>query len=201
MKIEQVLVVPRSRLFSRSMPDGFFNTDAAEILENIATFAEFRWRHTVEEDPSLKQIIPYAVITYGSEIFLLQRHTAQSEARLHHKYSLGVGGHINPIPGLSGPDLLEQGLLKELHEEIALQTAYRYHPVGFLNEEDTPVSQVHFGVVYRVEVDQPEVAVAETDKMSGSFVSLDAVRAHYEAMETWSQRLVDRLEEVIGSLK
>ncbi|MCC6444319.1 MAG: NUDIX domain-containing protein [Armatimonadetes bacterium] len=198
MKTEQVLIVPRDKLFPSETPEGFFTRGREAILNAVAAFGEFRWRHTVEDDPSLKQIIPYALITCGPDIFLLRRHAAQTESRLHDKFSLGVGGHINPVEGMGGQALLEEGFLRELNEEVRLDTPYRYRLAGFLNEEYPPVSQVHFGAVYRVEAEEPRVSVAETEKMSGEFVSAEAVRRRYDAMETWSQRLVDRLDEVLS---
>src|SRR5947209_3103201 len=85
-----------------------------EILDVIAASHTFIARATAEVSPQWKQIIPYVVIRHRDDYFVLQRTARQNEARLHHKVSLGIGGHINP-----GHTLLE-GLQKELDEEVEL---------------------------------------------------------------------------------
>src|ERR1051325_7734179 len=83
---------------------------------------------------SWRQIIPYVVIRHGDETFALTRTTKQTEAQLHHKVSLGIGGHINP-----GHDLVD-GLQKELDEEVRIDGDYELQFVAVLNDESTEVS-------------------------------------------------------------
>ena len=83
------------------------------------------------------------LIRHGESYFLLQRTPKQTEARLHHKLSLGIGGHINP----DTPDLLD-GLQKELEEEVDVAGDYDLTFVGILNDDTTDVGRVHLGAVY-----------------------------------------------------
>lgn len=188
---EQILVVPRAAL----MPDavhGFRPGPAQEFVERVQTHGVFRRRGDVEQDPSIKQIIPYLMVRHGIRIFVFQRSASGGEARLHGKYSIGVGGHINRSDDVEGnADFLEAGLRRELEEELVLDARWRPRLVGVLNDDTNPVGAVHFGLVHVVEVDSPYIAVRESDTLSGRLADSDAVRGLYERMETWSQLILD----------
>ena len=96
--------------------------------------------------------------------------TKQSEIRLHHKVSLGIGGHINP-----GQSLLE-GLQKELDEEVWIGSDYDMQFIGIVNDDSTDVGRVHLGAAYVLDAQGKEIKVKETDKMSGEWMSRAALR-------------------------
>src|SRR5256886_14965862 len=91
---EEILVVPRDRLFIEPV-HGFVRGKADVYLARIRDHGVFRPRATVEQDSSFKQIIPYLIVRHAGRLFLCQRSTQGGEGRLHGKYSIGVGGHIN----------------------------------------------------------------------------------------------------------
>jgi predicted NUDIX family phosphoesterase len=160
-------------------------TDAIlELIEDEHTFID---RALAERSPEWRQIIPYVVIRHGDDIFTLQRTARQTEARLHHKISIGIGGHINP-----GHDLLE-GLRKELDEEVHIAGDYELQFAGILNEDSTEVGRVHLGVVFLLDSATREVVVVETEKMRGEWRARSELAALREAMETWSQVVYDEL--------
>ena len=121
----------------------------------------------------------------GGEYFLLRRLKGQTEARLHDKLSLGLGGHINPTEE-SAADPIEAGLRRELAEEVILPHLTALTCVGLINETTGGVSDYHTALVYLLETDG-EVTVRETGKMSGSWVAPEDLREAYPALETWSQ--------------
>ncbi len=188
---ELILVVPRDRLLPPGGLDGFFGGGVDAYMERIRRHGDFRRRGDVEEDPSLKQIIPYLIIRHRDRIFLFQRSTKGGEQRLHGLHSIGVGGHIAREDTDGAQDLLAAALERELHEELVIANGWRARPVGVLNEEDTPVSQVHFGVVYVVETEDPAVRVREEDRLSGRLATAAEVREARPQMESWSQRILD----------
>jgi predicted NUDIX family phosphoesterase len=161
-------------------------TSTDEILQLIATRHTFLLRATAEESPQYRQIIPYVVIRHGDAYFVLERTPKQSETRLHHKLSLGIGGHINP-----GHDLAA-GLLQELEEEVAVGAPYSLQFVGILNDESTEVGRVHLGAVHLLEPEAPRISVRETEKMSGRWVALRDLAALRDRMEGWSQIVYDQ---------
>lgn len=219
-QIESVYIVPRKKLFNgRPIPQGFHTRGLKQLIQKINQCGKFIKRPRAEYDPSLKQIIPYAFVSFGSphktiaqhsrnnrdvsaapQFLLLRRKGTQTEKRLHNKYSLGVGGHINPIEKVSvrkhnrGKTIIESGLERELFEELSITCNYAYKPVGYLNDDTNSVGQVHFGLVYQITVTTKKgVAVAEKDLMSGRFLTIKQIRKYYPLMETWSQIIFDRL--------
>jgi len=191
---EEVLVVPRSFLFDRSTVHGFTTQRVDRFLEAIARHSDFQSRAEVEENPELKQIIPYVLVRYRRQLFLFQRSSAGGEARLHGKYSIGVGGHINRRDVEGATNIVTEGLRRELEEELHLDTPWRARLVGVLNDESNSVSQVHFGLVHIIEVDRPAVRVRESESLTGRLANLDEVRALRDRMETWSQLILDAVD-------
>lgn len=183
------MVVPREDLeaYIGGRTYDLIRDDTESILATIERRHIFISRPRAEISPEFKQIIPYVAIRNGSGYFLLERTAKQTEARLHHKLSLGIGGHINPdTPTLLG------GLQKELHEEVAVEGEYSLEFLGILNDDTTDVGRVHLGAVFVLHARERRVSVRETEKMSGRWVDADALEPLRPAMETWSQIVYDR---------
>jgi predicted NUDIX family phosphoesterase len=187
--MEDVMVVETAALapFFKGRAFDLIRDDASAMLELIAAKHFFVARADAEVQPKWRQIIPYVVVMHGDDVFTLRRLRKQTEARLHDKVSIGIGGHINP-----GHDVLA-GLHKELEEEIAVDDPYALEFAGILNDESTEVSRVHLGAVYVLRASSANVSVRETEKMSGSFVARRDLAAMRDAMETWSQVVFDAL--------
>jgi len=183
---EQVMVVERETLAGFLVGYGLVQEHGDEILDAISERHFFIDRPTAEISPQYKQIIPYVLIRHGEAYFLLQRTPKQTEARLHHKLSLGIGGHINP----DTPDLFD-GLQKELEEEVDVAGDYDLTFVGILNDDTTDVGRVHLGAVYVLDAHDGNVTIRETEKMSGRWVARHDLAEHRQAMETWSQIVYD----------
>lgn len=186
---EEVMVVETSRLVPlfRGRAFDLIRDDAAAILDVIEAQHFFVARADAEVAPKWRQIIPYVVVMHGDDVFTLRRLRKQTEARLHDKVSIGIGGHINP-----GHDILA-GLQKELDEEVAVEDRYELEFAGILNDESTEVSRVHLGAVYVLRASSANVHVRETEKMTGSFVPRRELATLRDAMETWSQVVYDAL--------
>jgi predicted NUDIX family phosphoesterase len=185
---ELILGVPRERLLGGRTWHGIIDQDLSPYLEVIASEGEYRPRGEAEDDSAWKQIIPYLLLRDQGRIFLMRRTKAGTDARLHERWSIGVGGHLNPEDGG-----VEQGLRREFEEELDADWHPEFRLLGLLNDDSTPVGQVHFGVIFEADADGRAVAVRETDKLSGEFVHPDAVLQGYERLETWSQLLYDHV--------
>jgi predicted NUDIX family phosphoesterase len=189
---EQVLVVKREDMFPDGAWHGFVTEDLTRHQKVIRERHSFKPRAEVENDPTYQQIIPYVVFRHGDRYFLTHRLRASSEKRLRKQYSLGVGGHINPGDLDAGDPILD-GLKREWEEEVVYDGRFEATLLGFLNEDSSPVSKVHLGVVFIVEGDTPNIQIRETDKLAGELLTLDEMRIYYLAMESWSQIVYDRL--------
>jgi predicted NUDIX family phosphoesterase len=197
---EDVLCVPRTTIFPDGAWHGLVTVGLERVLRTIRAASEYRPRHTVEDDPSMQQIIPYCVVHHPHDgtYLLTRRLRRSSEQRLHHLYSLGVGGHINPGDGAGG-DPLVGGLQREWAEEVVCESPATARLVAMLNDDSTPVSRVHLGLVFLVEPSQATTSVREVEKLEGESLSLSAMRRHYLSMESWSQLVFDDL--VAGAVK
>ena len=190
---EEVLVVPRSDLEAVGvLRQGFSPGSCERFLEVVKASGGFVPRRSAETDPSLKQVIPYAVVVHEEMVFLLERRSGGGEARLHRKLSIGVGGHINPVD-VSGEKIVESGLLRELSEELEFAVGFDYRPIGLINDDDSPVGQVHIGIVYRVTVQGAAVRVRETDALEGGFVPVQSLASMLPRMESWSKLITESL--------
>jgi predicted NUDIX family phosphoesterase len=185
---ELVLGLPRAMIPGGLGWRGVRSTALAPYLALIAQAGSFRPRREVEDDPSWKQVIPYLALFDGPRIFLLRRTRAGGDARLHERYSIGIGGHVNPGDG----DPLG-GLRREWQEELAADFVPSFVPLGLLNDDDDPVGAVHLGLVYRAEAAGRPVSVRETHKLEGRFATLAEVAQLSPDLETWSSLLFAHL--------
>jgi predicted NUDIX family phosphoesterase len=192
----RVLVVPASELDRLGRFQGF-STDVDRYLGGLLRpeLLEFRPRAEVEEDPSYKQLIPYVVIRCGDAVFCYTRGKSQGEARLHAKRSLGIGGHVDEsdADGRATPDAYEIALRRELDEEVAINSPGQMRCLGLINDDSTPVGEVHLGVVYEYRLEAPDVTAREDGVAEARFVSLAEVLAGRDRFETWSQICIDAL--------
>lgn len=194
---EEVLVIPESRLAALGDFNGFrsFCGDAFDSLLN-PEFMQFRPRSTVEDDPSFKQLIPYAILQAEVEgrpaLFRYTRGDGQGEKRLHARKSIGIGGHISREDA-QGDDLYRSGMQRELAEEIELHSEYEETLVGFIFDDTTAVGRVHLGVVHLLRLDKPAAVAREDDLVDAGFVPVEDLRHDVQALETWSQLCLQHL--------
>lgn len=190
---ELVFAVPRRLLLgSRHRSTawrGVLAVDAGPYLERARRHGAFRPRAEVEEDANWKQVIPYLAVRDGARYLLMRRTRAGGDARLFERYTIGVGGHLNP-----GDGGVLAGLRREWREEVeaTFEPAFRF--VGLLNDDEDPVGAVHLGFVYSADVGGRPVAIRETDKLSGDFRTPAEVAAVADRMESWSRLLFEHLE-------
>ena len=167
----------------------------SEILKSIVEDGLFRRRSELEEDASFKQIIPYAVISAGDSFYLFKRSSGQTEKRLHNKFTLGAGGHMNPGNSeVSKEQYLIDELKRELFEEVRIHNGCQIEDIkfiGFINDDTIPVGRFHVGLLYNIRVSNKEVYINETDKMTAEWVEKSNLAEFYEGMETWSRIVFD----------
>lgn len=191
---ERVLVVPSAELDRLGRFQGFCG-DAERYLSALLVpeLARFRPRSEVEDDPSLKQIIPYVVFRCGDAVFCYTRGKTQGEARLHRLRSLGVGGHVAEADAEGRPTLAayELAMRRELDEEVEVSAAGEVRRMGLINDDSTPVGQVHLGVVHLFDLERPAVKPRESGLADCEFVPLEHVRNQFSQFETWSQICIE----------
>ncbi|BBO32975.1 phosphoesterase [Lacipirellula parvula] len=199
---ERVLVVPTKRFHSLGHFQGF----SAEMDKYLPALLEggdlgYRPRSEMEQDPSFKQLIPYVLFRFKDphgavQLFQYTRGGGQGEKRLHAKRSVGIGGHISSDDAAkktTTSDVYREGMLRELTEEVIIETQYREKCVGLINDDETPVGQVHLGVVHICDVDNPGVRPREEDILDAGFRPVHELLAEIDRCETWSQIVLKAL--------
>ena len=93
---EHVLVFPSALLDELGRFHGLC-FDVERYLPTVLDPANHRFmrRSDVEDDPTYKQLIPYAILRHRERFFCYRRGKLMDEPRLHQCYSIGVGGHIS----------------------------------------------------------------------------------------------------------
>jgi len=190
--MEFVYVVRRSDLFTTTTPNGFLPLFDPNHIKMINYKGFFVNRDHAEEDSSLKQIIPYCLVIKKSSsgellLFRYQRLEGGGEERLHGKASIGVGGHINPVDSNQKGSLIDNCVLRELHEELIISEFQSSAPIGILNDDTNSVGSVHFGWVVAVMVKDAEVKEKET--LKGEFIKTTdlVLDSSIYTYETWSE--------------
>ena len=166
-----------------------------EVLKKIIQNGLFLKRSELEEDDSFKQVIPYAIISNKDSFYLFRRTSEQTEKRLHNKFSLGVGGHMNPDDSMGSKEqYLIDELKRELYEEVKLLNGCLIEDIefiGFINDDTIPVGTVHIGLLYNIHVSNKDVYINETDKMTADWIDKSNLAEFYEGMETWTKITFD----------
>lgn len=191
---ERVLVLPRERVPGGSDFRGVRVTGGNELAAlrlAIAEHGRLLDRPLAEDDPRFKQLIPYVVLRDRGRVFVMRRSAAGGDARLHHRFSIGVGGHLDERD--DGPDPLQAGLEREWREELVADWSPTFRLIGLLNDDSNPVGAVHLGVVFEVEAAGRQVAIRERDKLEGEFHELSDLADLWDALETWSQLTAEAL--------
>jgi predicted NUDIX family phosphoesterase len=167
----------------------------SDELKIIVQKGLFRKRNELEEDPSFKQIIPYAFISNWDSFYLFKRTSGQQEKRLQNLFSLGVGGHMNPGNTMEHEEqYLIDELKRELFEEVSLLNGCaitKIEFIGFINDDTIPVGRVHIGLLYNIHVSNREVYINETDKMTAEWIDKSKLAEFYDGMETWTKIAFD----------
>ena len=197
-----VLVIRRSLLESLGLFQGLqFQVDRylAAMLARENNF--FAPRSSAEADPSLKQIIPYAILAGSGKVLRYKRGKKSGEQRLVAKGSIGIGGHMNDRDeGLFALDMEAYlaGVQREIDEELIIERPLRNRIVALINDDSNEVGRVHLGVVHVLELPHPVAEKRESAILGIEFLSPAQLRAERNTLETWSQICLDDLEKLLA---
>lgn len=189
---EHILVVKTETLFAgKPAWQGLKQMPFDDFQAVVQREKEFHPRSLMETDPRYKQIIPYLLFKYEDTYFLMQRRDTASEQRLKNKYSLGIGGHIRH-EDMSG-DIIDWAR-REFDEEVNFQGSYTVKPLGILNDDSSPVGEVHIGCVLLLEGDSSTISI-KSELKSGMLATLTQCEELYPHLERWSQLVFDSLRK------
>lgn len=160
-------------------------------------------RNLAEDDPSHKQIIPYAIFRHEDRFLHYVRGGGGGEKRLAAKGSIGIGGHVNEddyhASGSMGRELYLAGVERETNEELKISCGHTQQIVGLINDDTNEVGQVHLGIVHLFDLESPDVAANEDDITELEFLSKEELIQRSDRLETWSSLIVQSLDGILAS--
>ena len=200
VQTERVLVVPTELLHRVGYFQGFTD-DVDRYVRDLfrPDHTAYRLRGEMEEDPRFKQLIPYVIFRHTDKegnvrVFQYTRGSGQGEQRLHRKMSIGIGGHISSTDAdCNDRKPYEEGMRRELEEEVMIDTTYRAQCVGLINDDQTEVGKVHLGVVHVFDVEEPCVEPRESEILEAGFCTVSELQSNRERMESWSRICFDAI--------
>lgn len=175
------------------------------FYEFVDKEAWFCIRENAEEDPRLKQIIPYIFVIdpFAGKVLCYTRCKKSGEQRLAGKKSLGFGGHINPVDFAVGSmhGAIRQATYRELQEELNITGAmYATQPFGFVNNERDAVGEVHLGFVVACVLNETGLATLTTGDgvFTADWMTAQDLWDHeHDKLEAWSQMLLPRIADYL----
>lgn len=182
---------------------GFFSSGTESTL--LTMYEAGLWlgpRASLEINPSFKQLIPYIVLRVGNKFVRYHRTLAGGESRLHGRYSIGLGGHIDlsDVSFENNSVELEKTLTcaseREVREELGEVRCLHKVRLGVIVDNSNEVGKVHIGIVEVWEVENNSWIASEEAIGDVQLVTLCELRAETERLETWSAMLLDELEKL-----
>lgn len=180
---ESVLVVDTKQLVKE---------EPIYVSDPLTDFA-FLPRKFAEKNGELRQIITYmAVMNHKAELLIYKR--KGGEDRLHGQYSIGVGGHINPIDAdeLDIKSMVNAGLKRELREELgARKGTFEIKPMFYYQSDETEVDKVHICAAFMGTLLDKHFK----DPPRGKFVHIDKIEE--DDLENWSKILLREIRKMM----
>ena len=200
---EQVLCITKDRKWpvgatlDARLAGEFINHYTDNFLETV-----FLDRETAGDPPGkpgqFLQVIPYIIpLEHGTlKPMRYRRTTGGNDSRLHNKWSLGIGGHIEAedwANGMTFSQTVNRGIFREIREEFAFDAfLLRSDPVGLVYDPSNSVGAVHIGLVYFCLV--AGVYIVDNDKHErAEFINL--LEENPADYETWSELLIEELKK------
>lgn len=151
---EQVFVVPTYALKEITQQN----------VINALAAGYFYGRGEAETNENLKQIIPYVTITRGDGKVLAYRRSKKGrEGRLHNKWSVGFGGHVNPEDLQEAPTdekAFTYAINRELTEELEwgeeLLDGFDVSLKKIIYDNSNAVGRVHLGLNFVLKLEDPK---------------------------------------------
>jgi len=125
-------------------------------------------RPALENDTSFVQFIPYVLVRHGTRLLAYVREESGGEVRLHGKFSVGVGGHIDL------PDVVtDETMIMEKGKEV---------PINRIDVARTLARSAVREISEEINMDVPEDAVQWTHLIHVTTTSVDAVHLGFVAI-------------------
>jgi predicted NUDIX family phosphoesterase len=133
--------------------DGFKPLQNREEYTDIVKISKAKRRGDLETNTEYRQILPYLIVKVDNKFFYYVRAEGSDETRLHNRFSIGIGGHIEMKDKDSPQETMETGLIREAREELGENIELvNLKPLGFIYTNKTILDEVHLGILFTCEI-------------------------------------------------
>jgi predicted NUDIX family phosphoesterase len=195
-----ILVLPKAELERLPRTHGGCFTEEArnQLAKSIATFGKAMKRSEAEADAKHVQMIGCGVLVHDKRVFLFERKERDPKYRLYGRATIWQGTHV-PCRNCS-PDLgiIRIALVERITRSLFLSREFQVDPIGYCWDADDPKSNSHFGIMFRVDIDNEYMATDLQKKefrkgrghgLAGNFVDWKSLSSNdevQERLESWS---------------
>lgn len=202
---KEILVIDRATLFADSYFQGYSPAHETNYNQIIQDNFFYKRRGDIEPDPIYKQPIAYAIIVHkeSKHIFAYQRSTTDSytEQRLRGKWSWGIGGHIDKVDSDEADPILTS-LHREINEEVEMDEYDEPILLGYINDDQTEVGSVHFGMLYLIQTSSKKIRPKDKEISWGGFMAYDQLEEICMIndcnVESWSEISLEPIRRTLG---
>lgn len=156
---------------------------------------DFLPRKLMETDENYKQIIPYITLRHPKKgFYCYQRTKLAGEERLHGKWSLGIGGHINDCD--DNPNdfyrTYDMGRARELLEETNITSPGLSHIRCVIYDNTNQVGKVHLGFHEIYTVHNDDIQSSDYSIAHGQWLNFEQIFEKYKnnEFENWSNIVI-----------
>lgn len=174
-----------------------FRRHAPGVVLGLLGSHDYRPRRLCETDERRKQIVPYIALRYHNQVWTYTRGQAGGEDRLHSRWSIGIGGHINPGDELEDSSDLFRTIYRaanrEMDEEVGNPRVWDDCPLGLISDDNDAVGRVHLGFAMEYQLLSPDISPRDPALKDGGWWTLADLKSHRHRLETWSQIVLDAI--------
>jgi len=80
--------------------------------------------------------------------------------------------------------------MRELQEELVIESCFIERPLALLNDDTNPVGAVHLGIVHHCHLAEPNVTSNEEAIAELGFLTLEELTSRHDQLETLAQLVI-----------
>ena len=143
-------------------------------------------------------------MTFEDQVFVFQRKEADPKYRLYGKTTIWQGCHVAYQGGIEIQELIKKSLLERISSSLFLSRQFPIKLLGCCWAPEDPNTSRHFGVIYRIQIDNAHTALDLRKKeyrkirghgLSGKFYNIADISENREnlSLEIWSCTILDNI--------
>jgi predicted NUDIX family phosphoesterase len=193
MTMQAAVLAARSRHLPQQPCYDCDEDEALEVVERSGLC--IGGREWLELDEDFRQIIPYVVLRDAGKLLHYQRSSQGNESRLHGRFSLGFGGHIDLEDVVAEGSVVDlrrtigNSARRELIEEVGLQPdqVRNRQFLGLICSSSSEVERVHLGWVEVWNTDLATIAPTDPTVVHLAPITVTEAIDQADQYEEWSR--------------